>query len=40
MTGELITKTFFELITPDLYIIIAAVYGVCFALKNAKLFFV
>ena len=38
MTGEFIIKTFSELITPDLYIIIAAVFGICFALKKAKFF--
>lgn len=38
MTGEFIINTFTELITPDLYIIIAAVYSVCYALKKAKFF--
>lgn len=38
MTGEFVNKTFMSLITPDLYIVIAAVYGVCFALKKAKFF--
>ncbi len=32
------SKTFMSLITADLYIVIAAVYGVCFALKKAKFF--
>ena len=38
MTGEMIGETFLSLITADLYIVIAAVYGVCFALKRAKFF--
>lgn len=38
MTAELINETFMSLITADLYIVIAAVYGVCFALKRAKFF--
>lgn len=38
MTGEIINETFISLITADLYIVIAAVYGVCFALKRAKFF--
>ena len=38
MTNDFITETFSALITADLYIVIAAVYGVCFALKKAKFF--
>ena len=38
MTGEMIGKNFLSLITADLYIVIAAVYGICFALKRAKFF--
>lgn len=38
MTGEFIRESFLSLITADLYIVIAAVYGVCFALKKAKFF--
>lgn len=38
MTAELINETFMSLITADLYIVIAAVYGVCFALKRAEFF--
>ena len=38
MTTEFITETFSALITADLYIVIFAVYGLCFALKKAKFF--
>ncbi|MBQ8004199.1 MAG: hypothetical protein IJ299_03815 [Oscillospiraceae bacterium] len=38
MTGEFINETFISLITADMYIIVAAIYGVCFALKRAKFF--
>ncbi|MBQ2841177.1 MAG: hypothetical protein II996_02975 [Oscillospiraceae bacterium] len=38
MTAELINETFLSLVTADLYIVVAAVYGVCFALKKAKFF--
>ena len=38
MTGEFIKETFMSLIGTDLYIVIAAVYGICFALKKAKFF--
>ncbi len=38
MTGSMISETFLSLITADLYIVIAAVYGVCFALKRARFF--
>lgn len=38
MTKEIITETFSALITADLYIVIFAVYGLCFALKKAKFF--
>ena len=38
MNESIINETFISLITPDLYIVIAAVYGVCFALKSAKFF--
>ena len=34
----MIGETFLSLITADLYIVIAAVYGVCFALKRARFF--
>lgn len=38
MTTDFITEAFSALITADLYIVIAAVFGVCFALKKAKFF--
>ena len=38
MTGSIISETFLSLITADLYIVIAAVYGMCFALKRARFF--
>ena len=38
MTGEFINETFLSLVSADLYIVIAAVYGVCFALKKAEFF--
>lgn len=38
MTESMISETFLSLVTADLYIVIAAVYGVCFALKRAKFF--
>ena len=38
MTKEIITETFAALITADLYIVIFAVYGLCFALKKASFF--
>ena len=38
MTENFISETFFSLITPDLYLVIAAVYGICSALKAAKFF--
>lgn len=38
MTAEFITETFAALITADLYIVIFAVYGLCFALKKASFF--
>ena len=38
MNTEFITEAFSALITADLYIVIAAVFGVCFALKKAKFF--
>lgn len=38
MTNEFITEAFSGLITADLYIVIAAVYGLCFALKKARFF--
>ena len=38
MTGEIINETFISLITADLYVVIAAVYGLCFALKKASFF--
>ena len=38
MTETMIIEQFTQLITPDLYIFIAAVYGLCFALKKAAFF--
>ncbi len=38
MTENFISETFMSLITPDLYLVIAAVYGVCYALKKAQFF--
>ena len=38
MTSSMLGETFLSLITADLYIVIAAVYSVCFALKRARFF--
>jgi len=38
MTYEFISEAFMSLVTAELYAIIAAVYGICFALKKAKFF--
>ena len=38
MTENFIGETFLSLITPDLYLVIAAVFGICHALKSAKFF--
>lgn len=38
MNGEVFASTFWELISVDMYIVVAAVYGVCFALKKARFF--
>jgi hypothetical protein len=38
MSPEALTSTFWDLVTADMYIIIAAVYGVCYALKKARFF--
>lgn len=38
MNGEIMRETFLSLITADLYIVIAAVYGICYALKKASFF--
>lgn len=38
MNGNAIIETFFSLVTPDLYLVIAAVFGICSALKSAKFF--
>ncbi|MBQ8003618.1 MAG: hypothetical protein IJ299_00780 [Oscillospiraceae bacterium] len=38
MTREIISEGFMQLITPDLYIMVFAVYGLCFALKKAAFF--
>ena len=38
MNTEVFASTFWELISADMYIVVAAVYGVCFALKKAKFF--
>lgn len=38
MTENFISETFLSLITSDLYLVIAAVYGICAALKSAKFF--
>ena len=38
MTSEFLTSTFEALISADMYIVIAAVYGICFALKRARVF--
>lgn len=38
MNTQFITEAFSGLITADLYIVIAAVYGLCFALKKARFF--
>ncbi len=33
-----VTQTFWSMISPDMALVSAAVYGVCFALKRAKFF--
>ncbi len=38
MTSEFFTATFETLISADMYIVIAAVYGICAALKCARFF--
>lgn len=38
MTENFISETFLSLVTPDLYLVIAAVYGICAALKAAEFF--
>ncbi len=38
MSENILNENFLALITPDLYMVIAAVFGVCFALKSAKFF--
>ncbi len=38
MTESFITEAFLGLIAPGMYIVIAAVFGVCFALKKASFF--
>ena len=38
MTENFIGETFLSLVTPDLYLVIAAVFGICHALKSAKFF--
>lgn len=38
MTETMVTDVFANIITPDLYIFIVAVYGICFALKKAAFF--
>lgn len=38
MNTQFIAEAFSGLITADLYIVIAAVYGLCFALKKARFF--
>ena len=38
MTADMMSEAFVGLITADLYIVIAAVFGICFALKTAQFF--
>ncbi len=38
MTKEILGEKFLSLITPEMYIVIFAVFGVCTALKKAKFF--
>ncbi len=38
MTTDFVSEKFMSLVTPDLYLIIAAVYGICYALKQARFF--
>ncbi len=38
MTESVIREGFISLITPDLYLVIAAVFGICHALKSARFF--
>ena len=33
-----VTQTFWSMISPDMALVVAAVYGVCFALKRAEFF--
>lgn len=38
MDASTIANTFWGLITPEMALVVAAVYGVCFALKRARFF--
>ena len=38
MTKEILGEKFLSLITPEMYIVVFAVFGVCAALKKAKFF--
>lgn len=38
MNTEVFASTFWDLISADMYIVVAAVYGVCYALKKARFF--
>lgn len=38
MNESMVADVFASIITPDLYVFIAAVYGICFALKKAAFF--
>lgn len=38
MDTNMIIDNFWQLITADMYIVVAAIYGICFALKRAKFF--
>ena len=38
MDYNTITSTFLDMITPEMLLVIAAVYGICFALKKAAFF--
>lgn len=38
MDATSVTQTFWAMVSPDMALVAAAVYGVCFALKRAKFF--
>ena len=38
MGAEQIISSFWQMITPDMYLVVAAVYAICYALKKLKAF--